>query len=578
MGELGILFRLARRRWRSYAFSVFVLFCGTSLFLLIPSLLGELIQSLGEGEEISLARLSGPATSIAAVLIVQAFLMAIYTYVISLAAEQIGNEIRASFFNRLIGRPLMESAGQKMGAIASEFVSDLAILQAGLSDNLISFLRHTVFTTGAILAMFLVDWRMAGISIISVLCVAGILAVLIKLATGAMVRSQEHRAKTVSLLIESASNAYVIKAYDRLGFFDGIFGQRLSAMYTEIARNLKFLAIINPVSMIVFAIAIFVILASGIEGIAQGRMEIADLVAFITYAFVLVASVSQLGLTYGKLKQAGVMYTKHRSLLTAPDYQTDSFSKGRPREAAKSAPEIRVENVSFSYPGSQNRALENVSILFASGKVTAVVGESGAGKSTLAAMLAGLIDPQGGTISFDTLTGAGTRCAIVPQNPFIFAGTIAENIRFGREWISDSQIVAAAKTAQIDRHIRTLPGQYEFYVEEAGQNFSRGQLQRLSLARAIADQPKALILDEATASLDIVSERAITNSLQALAEDVTIIIIAHHGELLSISDNLVILDGGRVSYQGKPEFAPRSEMIATHLFAGKEKAPEDTVC
>lgn len=178
---------LAKRRLQNYAFAIAALVLGTGLFLLIPRTLGTLIETIGDPEGLEFNVLIAPVGLIAAILIAQAILSAIHNYLVTLSAEQIGNELRATFFVRLIDQPYAQTLGQKLNGIASEFVSDIAIMQSGLSTVLIAFLRHAVFTIGAFVAMFIVNWQMALISIASVLVVAGVISVFIHFATKASI-------------------------------------------------------------------------------------------------------------------------------------------------------------------------------------------------------------------------------------------------------------------------------------------------------------------------------------------------------------------------------------------------------
>jgi ABC-type multidrug transport system fused ATPase/permease subunit len=196
--------------------------------------------------------------------------------------------------------------------------------------------------------------------------------------------------------------------------------------------------------------------------------------------------------------------------------------------------------------------LNEVSFSIPAGKITAIVGESGAGKSTVVALLANLLQPATGAVY--CAAGSG-QIALVPQNCFLFSDSIRENIRFGRHWLTDEQVERAACAAQIHQFILGLPDRYNHQIEEGGANFSRGQQQRIALARALCGQPSVLLMDEATASMDVISERAIRHVLQRLRGSMTIVVIAHKGEMLSDVDHLIVLDQGNIVYEGKPECA-----------------------
>jgi ABC-type multidrug transport system fused ATPase/permease subunit len=547
------LLMLARTRWPAYFLSILALSIGTGLFLLLPQQLGELIQAVSKPPEtLNMSQLAPIAAFIGAIFIGQAVMIAFYSYIIALVAERIGNELRATFFHNLVSRSFDVDGEKQLGAIASEFSSDLSIIQAGLSDTLISFLRHTIFTVGALIAMFVVDYWMATISLLSVAVVVLVIGVFMKLASQAVLRLQKKRSETLALLVESAANAYVIQAYRMVGYFDRRFRERLNSTYREIARNTRLMALISPVSLAVFGVAIFVILAIGLQSVAEGRMDVAGLVAFLAYAMILVVSISQLGMTLGRMRQAAAMYSKQQSMLKR-DLNTvveNDENSGTVRSLI--APEFHFDKVTYRYPNAELLALDEVSFSIPRGKITAIVGESGAGKSTIVGLLSGLIVPTGGGIRS---SAGGDTIALVPQNCFLFTGSISDNIRFGREWISDAQLECAAVSAQIHGHLVGLPERYNHRVEEGGANFSRGQQQRIALARALAGNPSTLVLDEATASLDVISERAIRNVLHELRGRMTVVVIAHNGEMLSDVDHLVVLDKGRIVYEGAPTHA-----------------------
>ena len=203
--------------------------------------------------------------------------------------------------------------------------------------------------------------------------------------------------------------------------------------------------------------------------------------------------------------------------------------------------------------------LSDLSFGIPAGKVTAIVGESGAGKSTVASIICGLYQPKEGWVEVLGADGEptglrpdvlGARIAIVPQEPFLFAGTILENITFGPNPSADAQAHQAAAAARIHDYILGLSGGYHAGIEEAGKNLSRGQRQRLAIARALAGNPSVIVMDEATASLDVVSERAIKAVIDDLRGSVTFVIIAHQGALLTGVDHCVALSRGTVRAEG----------------------------
>jgi ABC-type multidrug transport system fused ATPase/permease subunit len=575
---------LVQGHWRGYAAAMVLLVAGTLLFLAVPRQLGALIALLPRLSEPQLdPAIFAPARNMALLLVAHTLCVAVYSYVLSRTSERIVNQLRASFFGNLISRPLDECSPKQLGEIASEFSSDLGIIQGGLSETLSNFLRHSLFTVCTVAVLFAVDARMTALCMAGVAVVALVLLAFLKTVTQAIVSLQQYRARTVALLLEAAANAYVIQVYERIDYMNARFRKRLGNTFAHVTRHLRLVAMMNPVSMIIFALVLAGTISFGIFEVRTGRLTVASLISFITYTVVLVASVSQVGLLAGRLNQAGVMLAKHEALLSSAPVAVaprpgELFSvSARPGEAgAKALPASAcgycLENVGFHYPGSERPALSQVSFRIPAGQVTAIVGESGAGKSTVAGLLCGLYRPTSGTIRLLGGDGAATapalsrqELAVVPQEPFLFSGTVAENISFGREGLTASDIERAARAAQIHEHIQSLPGCYDAGVDEGGRNFSRGQRQRLALARALVARPRILILDEATASLDVVSERAIKSAIHALRGQVTIVIIAHQGELLANVDCWIALERGRLVHEGPAGQAETSSELLVRL-------------
>jgi ABC-type multidrug transport system fused ATPase/permease subunit len=376
-----------------------------------------------------------------------------------------------------------------------------------------------------------------------------------KKATKSILLLQQQRAQLLSVLVEGASNAYVIQAYRRIVFMESRFDSQLKKTFLLIRKHALLMAAVSPLALVIFSMLMVVSISFGMHELRDGRLHVADLVAYFTYALMLMSSVSQISFLSGQLRLAGTIALKHQYLLEEPQREHTHL---RPATVSDGLPEMQLKNINFKYAGATTNALKNVTFSVPAGSITAVVGESGAGKSTVAGVLAGLLAPQAGLLV--TLHNGNPveaheqliRMAIVPQEPFLFNGTFFENITFGRESITIDDVKKAAKAARIHYDITQRPGSYYTEIDEGGRNLSRGQRQRIAIARALVGNPNLLLLDEATSSLDIISERAIRALVEELRGTITIVIIAHKGELLDTIDHLVILDHGSVAYEGNP--------------------------
>jgi ATP-binding cassette subfamily B protein len=498
----------------------------------------------------------------AAMLALNGIASLVYTFLTALTSERIVNQLRARFFSSLVSQRLDEHPPKALGQVASEFASDLSLVQDGLSTTLIDCIRHSLVTIGAFVALFLINFKMTLLALVGVGGVAAVILLFIRWSTKSIMAIQQWRAKVMSLLLEAASNAYIIQAYGRAGYMSSRFNSRLNEMYSRVWRQMLMMACMNPVCLVLFAAVMTGLGLYGMQQLREAHLTIAMLISYFTFAALMVASMSQVGYLGGRLRQAGAILAKHQRMLAAPAIAPPAkqqIATARKADVPREAFGFEVSNVSFTYPGKDAPAVSDVSFCVPPGMVTAIVGESGSGKSTMAAMLCGLYQPQYGTIRLLEAADAemdpsmmSSQIAMVPQEPFLFAGTILENITFGRDNITEAQAQRAADAARIHDFITTLPEGYNTRLDEAGKNLSRGQRQRIAIARALVGKPSVIIMDEATASLDVVSERAIKAVIDDLRGRVTFVIIAHQGALLSNVDYCVVLRCGTVQSKGRP--------------------------
>jgi ATP-binding cassette subfamily B protein len=389
---------------------------------------------------------------------------------------------------------------------------------------------------------------------------AGLIVLIVGKANKAIVSIQQYRAKTMSLLLEGAANSYIIQAYGRTAYLDGRFNRWLNDTFRRVRAFLAISSCISPLSLLLFALVMTAVAFYGISELRSDRITVQQMITYCSYAVILILSGSQIGYLGGRLRQASLMLAKHQNMLAAVPAASPEARSTASRGLDSEPCGFLVQGLTFCYPEKSVPALTDVSFTLFPGSVNAIVGESGAGKSTVAGLLCGLYRPQSGLLSLTDRNGipigaSAVDCrqdiALVPQEPYLFAASITENIAFGREDISEQRVHQAAMTARIHDFIMTLPDGYRTVIQEGGRNLSRGQRQRLSIARALAGNPSVMILDEATASLDVVSERAIKAAIEDLRGRVTFVVIAHQGAMLSNVDHIVYLQHGEVLFEGR---------------------------
>lgn len=526
----------------------------TVLYLFIPLQVGHFIESLGLAAHGGTGLMAVRSISIIAALITGVGVASLVQgMLITITCERVINDLRARFFAHVLSTPLDQSLRKPLGAVASEFTSDLGIIQDGISSKLLDFLRNVLFTLGALGALLYVDLRMTLFAVCAIACVVGVMLLFLRAVTASLLLVQQERSKLVSVLIESLSNVYVIQAYGREEYMQNRFGDQIQATFRYIRHYAWLISLMNPVSQVIFSCVMVVAAAYGINELRAGRLQAAELITYFTYSLMLIASVSQVSVLGGQLHQAAVLAHKHEYLLA---------SRGQPlptaiplaTPTASEAVSLSVRDMSYRYFGSSDNALSDISLEIPSGSITAIVGESGAGKTTLLGVIMGLLHHHTGTVQIknaNSLLQADelrTRIAIVPQEPFLFSGTVTDNILFGRNGISTADVQRAARSARIHEEVMRMAGGYNSVIDEGGRNLSRGQRQRIAIARALVGRPSLLILDEATASLDFASERVVRAAIEELRGRMTILLSAHRGELLGLADRTVVLELGKVKH------------------------------
>jgi ATP-binding cassette subfamily B protein len=305
--------------------------------------------------------------------------------------------------------------------------------------------------------------------------------------------------------------------------------------------------------------AIVLIIATG--EVRSGALQVGALIAYLLYIDMVFAPVQQLSQVFDGYQQAVVGLRRIKDLLWL---STSTPEAARPIPVTKLDGRIELRDVHFGYETANRDAIEGVSLTIAPGETVALVGQTGAGKSTLVKLIARFYDVTGGAVLVDgtdvrayDLAQYRHRLGVVPQEAYLFAGTVRDAIAYGRPDATDAEIEAAARSVGAHDMIARLPGGYYHPIAERGRNLSAGQRQLLALARAQLVDPDVLLLDEATAALDLASEAAVNRATERLTSRRTTIVVAHRLTTAAAADRIVVMDGGRIA-----EIGSHDELVA----------------
>ncbi len=491
-----------------------------------------------------------------AVVAVLAIASSLRFYFVTWIGERVVADVRDVLFRHLTTLTPEFYEQQRTGEVVSRLTTDANLIKSAFSSTASIALRNAVLLIGCLVMMVYTSPRMSGMAALAIpLIVIPLIFYgrrvrnLARIAQDALAQSAafaQERLGAITTVQSNTQEHLTTQTFEKLNAtsFD-------SSTQRTLARSFLTAAIIF-VSMG----AIVLLLWNGARDVMSGAMTGGTLSQFVLYAVLAASSLGQLSEVWGEVQSAAGAAERISELLDEkPTVQSTPNATSFIKMVAG---EVTFKNVNFHYPARPERdILKGVNFTAKPGTVTAIVGPSGAGKTTLFSLLQRFHDAQSGTISIDgeNIEGLDLKAlrdviATVPQDPVIFSGTMAENIRFGRPNATDAEIEAAAKAARVDEFSRLLTKGLDTELGERGVTLSGGQRQRVAIARAILRNAPILLLDEATSALDAESESLVQQALEKLTEGRTTLVIAHRLATVRNAHKIIVIDKGKVTAEG----------------------------
>ncbi len=496
-----------------------------------------------------------------------------HSYLTALASQRVMADFRTHVFSHLHRLSLNFFAKRRTGELISRLMNDVGVIQNLLTETPMDALKHLVTITGGVGFLLVMNWRLCLLILILLPLLAIVARIFGKRLKSLSMKIQDQTAHVTTLIEEVVSGIREVKSFVQGQRENARFRVAVEGLLATTMQRTAVLAVFVPViTFFTFVMAIGVLWYGG-QQVIEGQLSPGELFAFVLFAGILIGPFGSAARIFSQVKEVqGAMIRVFELLDTPLDIQDSA-------DAQPLAPirgDVQFEEVQFAYE-ERPPVLEGVSFSIKAGECVALVGPTGAGKTTIINLLHRFYDPTKGRVLIDgqdvksiQLDSLYHQLALVPQETFLFGGTIMDNIRYGRWEAAEADVLEASQRANAHEFIQALPEGYETVLGEKGVNLSGGQRQRVAIARALLKDPRILILDEATSALDSQSESLVQGALIELMKGRTTLMIAHRFSSIQRADRILVLHKGTIIEEGEHAALLEKRGLYHHLYTLRE--------
>ncbi|WP_225948256.1 ABC transporter ATP-binding protein [Paenibacillus sp. OAS669] len=558
-------------RWPTAAVLVLI-FLQSLSDLYLPTLMADIVdKGIVEGDIPYIFRIGGFMLLVAAG---GAICSVAASFLSARTASGFGLNVRSRVFSHVENFSLQEFDRIGTASLITRTTNDITQVQQVLTMMLRMMISAPMMCIGGIIMAVSKDATLSLVLVVVIPVLAAAIAIIASRGMPLFKALQMKLDKLNLVLREGLTGIRVIRSFNRIEHEQQRFQEANRDLTATATKVNRIMAAMMPVMMLVMNFSSMAIIWFGSIRISTGHMQVGDLMAFLQYAMQIMFSLIMMSMMFVMIPRASVSAGRINEVLgMTPTLENPAHG----RQTGERKGYIKFDQVSFSYPGAEQPALSNISFSASPGEITAIIGGTGSGKSTLISLIPRFYDVSSGSIRVDgvdvremTQQTLREKIGLVPQKAVLFSGTIADNIRYGKEDATDEELRHAAAVAQATEFISAMPEGFDSVIAQGGTNVSGGQKQRLSIARALVRRPEIYVFDDSFSALDFKTDAKLRAALKAETGDATVIIVAQRVSTVMDADRIIVLEDGRIAGIGNHQELMAScgvfrEIVASQL-------------
>ncbi|MFK9091655.1 ABC transporter ATP-binding protein [Bacillus salipaludis] len=547
---MKFLEKYIKKYWKSFSIAVLFLTFEAISDLMQPTIMAKIIDQGVAGRDIDyVLKMGGLMLLITAFGAVSASIRSVMASIVS---QNFGTELRSDLFKKVQALSFKNLDKFDRASLITRLTNDVTQVQVFVNGLMRIFVKAPLLAIGGLVMAVRLNLHLSVVLAVVVPIVALLIVFNLRLGFPLFSKVQKALDRVNSVIREYLSGVRVVKAFNRFDVEIGKFTMANDHFKDQSIAAGRLMAVFSPAIMLTVNLGIVVVLWMGGLGVDSGKIQVGHVIAFINYMTQILFSLMMVSMVFNMFVRAKASAGRIDEIFLQEDDITWENETAPPSHAEKGR--IDFENVSFSYEGTSGEpVLKNINLTILPGETVGLIGSTGSGKSTLVGLIPRFYDVSSGTIKVDgqdiklvNPKKLRDKIAMVPQKNILFTGSVADNIRWGKEEAEQEDVLAAAAIAGAHDFIAVSPEGYQTQIGQGGVNFSGGQKQRISIARALVKKPEILILDDSTSAVDVATEAKIKEGLKKYAKGLTCLLIAQRITSIIDADKIVVLDQGEL--------------------------------